>query len=451
MNDQRKPGSSFLAACTAVFAIFLAGIALIVANGVGTASTPAAPTVIDVTLSEFSISPKEITVPPGLVSARVTNRGSVDHNFGLKGGPKTRNLKPGESATLELGTLKAGHVDTFCDVAGHEGSGMKGMIMVVAGTTAAPAAAPGPATDTGATSWQQMDKMMSDVGQQFLDVQSGKLKVAGQGNQLLDPRILADGTKEFDLTAAIVDWEVEPGKMVKAWTYNAMVPGPVLRADVGDKIKIHLVNNLPESTSMHLHGIRVPNSMDGVDPYTQDPIPPGGSFDYVFTAMEPGVGMYHSHHNAQVQIPNGMAGALYIGQMDVPAWTGVTRADVKQQVTMVLNDAGTIGLSLNGKSFPATQAYAMKVGEVMEVTYMNEGLMTHPMHLHQPTGMIIAKDGKPVGAATYADTIPVAPGERFTVLYKAIDPGVWAWHCHILTHAETPDGMKYMVTALIVS
>ncbi len=75
--------------------------------------------------------------------------------------------------------------------------------------------------------------------------------------------------RSVDLTAKIVDWEVEPGKIVKAWTYNGAVPGPEIQVDVGDKVRIVLKNDLPESTSLHLHGVRVPNTMDGVDPYTQ--------------------------------------------------------------------------------------------------------------------------------------------------------------------------------------
>jgi FtsP/CotA-like multicopper oxidase with cupredoxin domain len=86
----------------------------------------------------------------------------------------------------------------------------------------------------------------------------------------------------------------------------------------------------------------------------------------------------------------------------------------------------------------------------MEVTYLNEGLMAHPMHLHQPVGWITAKDGVPLDFPMPGDTINIAPGERYTVLYKAVDQGVWAWHCHILNHAEGPTGMFGMVTALIV-
>lgn len=117
---------------------------------------------------------------------------------------------------------------------------------------------------------------------------------------------------------------------------------------------------------------------------------------------------------------------------------------------MVLNDAGVIGLSLNGKSFPATAPVVAEQGEWVVVHYMNEGLQSHPMHLHGLPQLVIAKDGFPVPAPYLADTVNVAPGERYTVLVHATDPGVWAWHCHILNHAESENGMFGMVTTFIV-
>jgi FtsP/CotA-like multicopper oxidase with cupredoxin domain len=155
---------------------------------------------------------------------------------------------------------------------------------------------------------------------------------------------------------------------------------------------------------------------------------------------------------AEIQIPDGLFGAFLVGQMPIPEALrdkGFTQID--QEITMVLNDAGAIGMSLNGKSFPATQPYTMAVGEVLMVHYQNEGLMGHPMHLHQPVGWIVAKDGVPLDVPIPGDTIWVSPGERYTVLYRAELPGVWAWHCHILTHAEGPQGFWGMVTALIVT
>jgi FtsP/CotA-like multicopper oxidase with cupredoxin domain len=299
-------------------------------------------------------------------------------------------------------------------------------------------------------SWQQMDKMMEDVAMMF------PAKTSGIGNAEIPYTMSDDGFKVFSLTAKVVPWEVEPGKFVDGWSYNGMIPGPVMHANVGDKIRIVLKNELPESTSLHLHGVRVPNSMDGVDPYTQKPIEPGATFSYEWTAIEPSVGMYHSHHNAQVQVPNGLAGAILIGDwkaMAMAAAGGRTKdanTVAEQEVVMVLNDSGTIGLSLNGKSFPATSPYSLAIGESMVVHYYNEGNMTHPMHLHQPSGLVVAKDGKVLESPFWADTLNVAPGERWTVVYTPKDAGVWAWHCHILTHAETPEGMRYMVTALIV-
>jgi manganese oxidase len=278
-------------------------------------------------------------------------------------------------------------------------------------------------------------------------------KTEGIGGKLMEPtEITADGTKVFDVTAMTVQWEVSPGKFVEATTYTDVVPAPEIHVEVGDMVRINFQNDLDESTDIHFHGIRVPNGMDGVDPYTQPAVPPGESFVYEFEALEPAVGIYHSHHNAQEQIPKGLFGAFTIGEMPIPEYLqdkGYTKVDKK--VNMVLNDAGTIGLSLNGKSFPATEPYTLRIGEVMQVNYMNEGLTAHPMHMHQPMGWIIAKDGIPMDFPMPADTINVAPGERYTVLYKGTDVGVWAWHCHILTHAESSTGMFGMVTALIVT
>src|ERR1043166_4024765 len=123
--------------------------------------------------------------------------------------------------------------------------------------------------------------------------------------------------------------------------------------------------------------------MDGVDPYTQPPILPGKSFTYEFTAKGPAVGIYHSHHDAQVQVPNGLFGAFTIDDTPLPDVLKAKGYDhVDKTVNMILNDAGTIGLSLNGKSFPATEPTTMRVGQVLEVNYFNEGLMPHPMHMH---------------------------------------------------------------------
>jgi len=199
--------------------------------------------------------------------------------------------------------------------------------------------------------------------------------------------------------------------------------------------------------SIHFHGLLTPNTEDGVTFITQPPVKPGDTYTYTFTAQStPAVGMYHSHHNAVTQVPDGLAGTFLVGHLPVPA--GVT---VAQEQSMMLDDAGTIGLSLNGKSFPATAPFVAAQGDWIEVHYLNEGLMAHPMHLHGMAQLVIAKDGFPLAQPYDADTILVGPGERYSVLVHATEVGTWAWHCHILSHAEGPDGMFGMVTALVVT
>ena len=420
-----------------------------VSGGHGSASAGGSSTV-SVTLSEFAITIDPATVPAGKVTLQIHNAGAAEHNVAVPSlGKRTANIAVGGNATLELGDISEA-LELICEVPGHKESGMVAKLGIGAAADGMEGMA-GMGGSSAPMSNDQMDAAMEAVAKLF------PATTSGTGNQDLIPTIAADGTKVFDLTAKIVDWEVEPGKIVKGWSYNGQIPGPVLRVNVGDKVRINLKNELTESTSLHLHGIRVPNAMDGVDPYTQPAIKPGETFAYEFTAKETAVGMYHSHHNGQVQIPNGLAGAMIIGDWKDIAMratagrTGDTDGKAEQEVVMVLNDAGTIGLSLNGKSFPATQPYTMKVGESMVVHYYNEGLMAHPMHMHQPHGLVVAKDGKVLPEPFYTDTLNVAPGERWTVVYTALDKGVWAWHCHILNHAETPQGMKYMVTAVIVS
>lgn len=303
--------------------------------------------------------------------------------------------------------------------------------------TASPAM-PGMAT-AGPIDFNAMDAAMRARTKAF------PAKTAGVGGRPLAPVVLPDGTKEFRLVTKIVKWEVEPGKVVDAWTYNGTVPGPTIHVAVGDKVRVVVRNDLPESTAVHFHGIRVPNAMDGVPDITQDAIKPGETFTYAFTADRVAVGMYHSHHDAVTQVPNGLAGAFLVGEMPVPA--GVR---VAQELTMMLDDAGTIGLAINGKSFPATAPVVAPRGQWVEVHYLNEGLTVHPMHLHGLDQLVIAKDGYPLPAPYRADTVLVGPGERYTVLVRADLPGVWAWHCHILSHAENATGMFGMVTAMVV-
>jgi FtsP/CotA-like multicopper oxidase with cupredoxin domain len=259
------------------------------------------------------------------------------------------------------------------------------------------------------------------------------------------PFTMDGDTKVFELTAKNVDWEVEPGKVIKgAYTYNGVVPGPIIRITEGDKIRVNVKNEMQLSTTVHWHGVLVPNKMDGVAYVNQPPIEPGQTYTYEFTARNPGSHMYHSHHDAAEQVTKGMMAAFIIDPKDKskePAYD--------KEYIMVLNDTG-IGLTINGKSFPYTQPLTAKLGQKLRIRYMNEGLMIHPMHLHGMYQSVFAKDGANLPAPYLADTLTVAPGERYDVIVDCQEPGLWAYHCHILTHAESNKGMFGMVTVLVI-
>jgi FtsP/CotA-like multicopper oxidase with cupredoxin domain len=372
----------------------------------------------------------------------VKNSGTVAHNLAVKGTDlKTADIAPGKSERLDLSSLKPGMYTAYCRIPGHEAAGMTAMLHVgLGGATAAASSAQTKAQN------DQQDAIMKQPVDAYLQQLADGPNTKGIGAQVMTPKVLPDGTKEFDLTAAVTPWEVSPGNTVQAWTYNGTVPGPTIKVDPGDHVRVVLDNQLPQSTAIHFHGITVPNSMDGVPDVTQPPVKPGETFTYDFVAAQTAeVGMYHSHHHAEHQVPDGLTGAFIVGSEPLPAGVAPT-----QEVPMVLNDAGVIGLTLNGKSFPATAPVIAKQGDWVEVQYMNEGLQIHPMHLHGLPQLVIAKDGFPTPMPYEVDTLDVAPGERYTVLVHATSPGVWAWHCHILSHAESDKGMFGMVTTFIV-
>jgi FtsP/CotA-like multicopper oxidase with cupredoxin domain len=250
--------------------------------------------------------------------------------------------------------------------------------------------------------------------------------------------------KVYELTAEEIDWEVEPGRKVRAWAYNGQVPGPQIRVREGDRVRVKLMNQLSQSTAIHFHGLELPNDQDGVPFITQPPVKPGEGYTYEFTVPNAGSHMYHSHHNAAIQVGNGLLGAFIVEPRRPLA---AHKADV--DYVMVLND-GAHGYTLNGKGFPATEPVVCAQGQTVRLRFMNEGMMIHPMHLHGMHMTVIAKDGWDQPAPWKCDTLNIAPGERWDVLVKATNPGTWAFHCHILPHAESEHGMYGMVTALVV-
>ncbi|HYI46456.1 MAG TPA: multicopper oxidase domain-containing protein [Actinomycetota bacterium] len=385
---------------------------------------------IEVTLGDLFIKPAKLTAAAGTARFEVTNDGQTEHNFAIEGMGGTEMIPAGESATLDVSDLEAGSYTFVCEVAGHAGGGMKGTLTVGDG-------AGGSGMDHSGMSGmsaQQMAMHDAEVTGSF------PAKTKGIGGTVLEPDIV-DGVKVFELTADEVKWEVSPGDVKEAWAYNGMVPGPQLKLELGDRVRIVLHNKLAEPTTIHFHGMTVPANMDGVPAISQDAVLPGDSFTYEFTIRNTGSNMYHSHFNAQKQVPMGLLGTMIVADPKDPS--------VDQDVTMVLND-GPLGFTLNGKGFPGTAPIVVDEGDTFRIRYMNEGLQIHPMHLHGVPQKVIAKDGHYLPDPHWEDTVLVAPGERVDVLVKATEPGTWAFHCHILTHAESEDGMFGMVTAVVV-
>ncbi len=437
--------------------------------GEGAAAAPAQAQTITADLTEFAIVLSSPEIAPG-GKIQVVNNGTQQHNLGVEGTDLlSETIAGGATTTLDISSLPAGTYTLFCEIPGHADSGMRTPLVIAEGAQpAAAGAADSDAAAMGMTPAEHaamteeegaaLDEVMLASITPFLDtITSGEPLTEGLGNQPIEPEILPDGTKHFELTAEIIDWEVSPGEIVQAWAYNGQVPGPRFDLEVGDRIQVELTNRLPLGTDIHWHGIDTPNDQDGVAGITQELVRSGETYTYEFTVSEAAIGMYHAHSHGEQAIPNGLFGTMYVGEMPLPAGQTISGIEVPEDVEithdfpMVVNDAGVIGLTLNGKSFPATEALFMDVGEWATVTYYNEGLQVHPMHLHGFEQIVIAKDGEPLDQPYAADTILVAPGERYTVIFEADRPGAWVWHCHIINHAESSEGLFGMVTAVIVT
>ena len=442
MTDSSKVFDRITLLAAAIGVLVMAAILVLVVRGPSAAGAGVDGTGAEIDLTEFSIS-GDLAVPEGAVTLRVTNMGSIAHNLTLLDGPGTPDLNAGESAILNLGDTVAGQYQLICAIPGHESSGMTATL------TVGDAAGTDPHAGHTATDYAAMDMAMTE------SILAFPSPTEGTGNQLMEPVILADGTKQFDVTIAITPWEVEAGRFVEAWTYNGQVPGPGIRLDDGDRVSVTFHNDLPMGTDVHFHGVRLDNQMDGVAPLTQPLIQPGDSFTYTFVAVGPAVSMYHAHHHGQVQVPNGLFGTIIIGETPLPIGRTIGGIEVPDdlevtEIPMVLNDAGVIGYSLNGKSFPATEPLVVGLDDWFVVHYYNEGLQIHPMHLHGFPQLVFSKDGYPLDHPYWVDTLNVAPGERYSILVHADAVGAWVWHCHILNHVESDEGMFGMVTAVIV-
>ena len=256
---------------------------------------------------------------------------------------------------------------------------------------------------------------------------------SGDGLIYLRPQVMPDGTKRFDITAKVVDWEVTKGTTVRAWTYDGVVPGPVIRVRVGDRVELVVHNQLPEPTVVHLHGLVDANDMDGVPGVTQAPIASQGQFTYRFTAVRPGTYIYHTHFNDLDQLDRGLYGAVIIDDRK-PLKVDHDYLEVISS-WRIRSDTENF-FSLNGKSYPETHPLEVTSGQTIRLRFINiSGTEFHTMHLHGHRMRIIARDGNPVATNDVENTVLIGPGQTIDTLVKAdANPGTWLLHCHVLDH-----------------
>ncbi len=270
-----------------------------------------------------------------------------------------------------------------------------------------------------------------------------------------------NGVKVFEITAKAVLWPIMDGVNVTAYTYNGTVPGPMIRVTEGDQVRIIVRNELPEPTTIHWHGVEVPNSMDGVPGVTQEPIQPGETFTYEFIAKPAGTFLYHSHFEGDRQVSAGLYAPFIIDPQesetdppDVDVTLMISEWLVRDGQTFAAMPMGGMEpnyFTINGKSFPATETITVKKGDRVRLRLIGIGQFIHPMHLHGLPFEIVATDGHPVpkGARLIKDTVSVAPGERYDVEFVAAETGQWMLHCHILHHTTNnnvePGGLMLMI------
>ncbi len=263
--------------------------------------------------------------------------------------------------------------------------------------------------------------------------------------------------KEFHLVAKETEVELQPGLKVKAWTYNGTMPGPEIRVNEGDHVRVTLTNELPTATTIHFHGVDLPNDMDGPAGLSQAPVEPGDSFVYDFIATPGGTRWYHTHTDVASQILLGLYGAFIVEpkheeKVDrdytyiLTEWDAELTPDValgneprgKRDQELRGGEYGTDYFLMNGKMNDAIPPIIVKEGDLVRIRLINAGNVPHPFHIHGHSFKIVATDGNPVpkDAQLTKDTVLVAPGERYDIEFDANNPGIWMVHCHIENHAD---------------
>jgi len=319
-------------------------------------------------------------------------------------------------------------------------------------------------------------------------LRSAGLAAAGMalgGSGLLMPRraAAAGGIREIELVAKETRWELAPGKIIKAMAYNGHVPGPTLRLREGERVRISLKNELAEPTTIHWHGVDVPNSMDGVPGITQKPVQPGETFVYEFEARPAGTRWYHTHFQEHKQMDLGLVAPLIIDPADsepfafdreytlvLDDWATGTGPALPRTTEGIAGARGSMGgmmgggmgrmmegmmggrgmggmmgggmmgmggqtpaydtMTINGKAYPATEPLQVKKGERVRLRLINASAdHTHVIRLAGHRLKLTHTDGNPLVQPVEVDAVPIAPSERYDVFFVAEHPGSWFLYC----------------------
>ena len=264
------------------------------------------------------------------------------------------------------------------------------------------------------------------------------------------PWKMEDGFKVFHLIAEPCQREFAKGMMVNAWGYNGSTPGPTIEAIEGDRVRMLVTNKLPASTSVHWHGILLPNGMDSVSGLTQPPIPPGETYVYEFTLRQSGTFMYHPTADETVQMAMGMMGMFIIHPKDdshkvdrdycimLHNWDIEPGAKTPKAATMTEFNLWT----MNSRVFPGIDPMVAKLGDRVRIRLGNLSMHDHPMHIHGVNLKVTCTDGGwvPESAQWPETTVLVPVGSTRALEFVADAPGDWPFHCHKTHHAMNAMG-----------
>ena len=250
-----------------------------------------------------------------------------------------------------------------------------------------------------------------------------------------------NGVKVFHLIAEPVKREFAPGMIVNCWGYNGQTPGPTIEAVEGDRVRILVTNKLAEHTTIHWHGVLLPNGMDGVGGLTQRQIKPGETYVYEFTLRQHGTQMYHPHADEMVQMAMGMEGffiihpkepeqpridrdfCIFLQEWFVEPGTSTPNPNIMTDFNL---------FTFNSRVFPGTAPLIVRLGDRVRIRIANLSMDSHPIHLHGYNFKITGTDGGRITASGQwpETTVNVPPGTTRDVEFVAGVPGDWALHCH---------------------